>query len=653
VNTESPFAQSRFEFDGNHLYYLPRHLLRLLEAQRPIFLVGTRGTGKTTLLQALNWEERLRNSSLKRQLPRQLPFLSRYVGVYLKLPRIQMGLLADRLAESDVAFKASVTAIYIDLAWLQLLSIAVTELIATGVIRASADAELEEVARAIRDLPELRSQLKGRGPFTISDVGDACHALRRQIEQSLMSGQLADLVRLLPAGQIGEFGRVLGRTFASVCNQPIEAADQKWHFKVCLDEAECLDQFQQTVLNTVIRNSEWPVFPIVSSVRLPEDPTATLNKSLWLQEADRDLITLDDMKDKEFRELVEGVTTVRIRALLNDHGIGFALENVLGPLDINGLLAMILEDSSSELAAELLRLAQKYRALIQQDERESSGKPKRHRGQRAPLPIYQAYIMDRLHLAAAPRSGRQRRRDESADIRKKMVAAYLSICSELRTNVQYASADMVLQMSDKCVRDFLAQMDKIFSHSGADLAKFVNGTVPLKTQAAALRDASERKRDTLPSQVARAPAETQRIIIALATITAHIQSHGPNWRHLMLSERGRFVLKTRPEDRADPEKLRVMELLVEAAEAGYLRMLSLTDAELVFRVHTSLAAAYEFSYRGAYAPTRISFAELNRLRQLPTDEDSFRNSVMTLAEKLAAQNAEDSVGPGLFEVAHG
>jgi hypothetical protein len=82
----TPFAANRFEFEGKHLYYLPVEVFRPLEEPVPAYLIGTRGTGKTTLLKALNWERRLRDEHLRSQLGDD-PFAGRYIGVYLKIPR--------------------------------------------------------------------------------------------------------------------------------------------------------------------------------------------------------------------------------------------------------------------------------------------------------------------------------------------------------------------------------------------------------------------------------------------------------------------------------------------------------------------------------------------------------------------------------------
>jgi type IV secretory pathway ATPase VirB11/archaellum biosynthesis ATPase len=54
MRSQSPFTASRFEYEGKHLYYLPRGLFGQVEQPKPVYVIGSRGTGKTTLLNALD-----------------------------------------------------------------------------------------------------------------------------------------------------------------------------------------------------------------------------------------------------------------------------------------------------------------------------------------------------------------------------------------------------------------------------------------------------------------------------------------------------------------------------------------------------------------------------------------------------------------------
>ena len=86
MHGQSPFRVNRFELETSHnLYYLQADVFPLLEASKSTYLVGSRGTGKTTLLKALSWEEQLSNPFLREQLKGDIS-TRRYIGIYLRVP---------------------------------------------------------------------------------------------------------------------------------------------------------------------------------------------------------------------------------------------------------------------------------------------------------------------------------------------------------------------------------------------------------------------------------------------------------------------------------------------------------------------------------------------------------------------------------------
>jgi ABC-type lipoprotein export system ATPase subunit len=64
MSDQSPFSKIKFEYYGNHLYFIKKDDLQVLEGDVPIIIYGPRGTGNTTLLNALNWKEHESNHSL-------------------------------------------------------------------------------------------------------------------------------------------------------------------------------------------------------------------------------------------------------------------------------------------------------------------------------------------------------------------------------------------------------------------------------------------------------------------------------------------------------------------------------------------------------------------------------------------------------------
>lgn len=640
MSQESPFTITRFEYEQSHLYYLPQTIFSELENPISTYLVGSRGTGKTTLLKALNWQERIQNSSLQQQLKGAL-FSRRYIGIYLKLPEIQLGVFDEWLSKKDTGLYGSTLGLFFDLIWLELIADAVADLTVRNILLGKPSQEhacIENVVVKHSDV--LREHLPTKGPFTVKQFAAAIGSLKRDLERlAILKGDPKEIVDRFPVGQVGSFGRFASRSLAEFCDMGLAAKEKGWHFKICMDEGECLNLFQQRVLNTAIRLGEWPAFFVVAFVSLPEDPITTLIPHLTIQKADCRLQNIDEMEDAVFRDLATGVATVRVRTGLGDEDATLDIDRILGPLDVNGLLQDILEDSVRPEAQKLLQDARelaRHPFFASRANASEMASEAGVRGQHVP-PIYQAYLIQNLDLKlpSPDKPDWERRRQDSAELRKRIVAAYLSICHELGADVRYASAEMLLQMSDKCIRDFLSQVEEVFRQKGSSLAEFLVQTISRSDQDSALKRASRNKKESLPKSGVRAPIETGRIVDALAKITAIVQSRGRGHQHLLSSERGLFEVQCEPSIEQS-----VLVQLVDSAEAGFLKIILAEGRTRKFRVHTSLAAAYGFSYRGAYYATRLPLSDIARIAKTD-DPNDLTSLVAEIGNRLAGQDAED------------
>jgi len=622
MTSVSPFSQNRFEYESQHLYYLSEKLLKELEAPKPMLLIGSRGSGKTTLLKALSWEEQVHNRSLQRQLKSHT--LDRgYIGTYVKLPTIQLDTFSRWLGDKPDLY-GQLFAYYLELFCGEMMSRALASVCAAGIFRVSPDDEARTIAGCAPDIFETNSHAVN----SLYSLFEALRAARKQLERDAqLKAEPATVLQRHKLIGIGELIKRVAKALSDVCDPA--TGESRWHFKVCMDEGEVLDAFQQRVVRTLIRLAEWPFFPVISFVRTPEDRTTTLLSGLTLQATDRGEVILDDQTLPEFRTMAEGVATVRVREALADDCGRVDVESLLGKLDINRILDDIISKSERREAHDLRAFA---------DELASGGQPPigtaKRGGKPGPVqapPIYQAYLVRRLNLTfAQAQSRREKRRIESSSIRKKMVAAYLAICNELGTHVRYASADMVLGISDNCIRDFLSQLDALFEATGNTLADFVGNTIPYKTQYAAIHTASENKKASLPASGVSAPVETGRLVDGLGALTADIQGIDARSSTLNSPERGCFVVDVTAAQKHEHAEL--FALIDDAAEAGFLRVDHRAE-QVRFRMHRSLAPAYGFSYRGPYYPVRLHIQEVDDLRRL-SNADA-RRVVDAIGKRLA------------------
>lgn len=637
--SSSPFSLNRFELEQAHLYFLPKRVFSILEAKKSVFLLGSRGTGKTTLMKALNWNEQITNPSLIKAL-NSAAVDRRYIGLYLKLTL--SALTRFRVwPVGDDAVRAAVFSAYIDLLWLEPLLEALAHLAARRILRSKPAREYDACAAVLRKFPELgRLETQSSQP-SFTSLAKLVEGRRIELERLALAKSdisIEKLAERYPLGQVGTLGRSAATILTEYCSASTQ--QQPWHVKVCMDEAECLDTFQQRVMNTAVRLTHASLSYVISYVGRMEDPTGTVLPNLSLQRADREIVALDSsqpdqegfvnfLDDDMFRELAEGVCKARISAFSSKAAETFSTVALLGKLDINHLLWNILNSSESAEAARLLAIASQLRDVY-----DDVGGAKDRRDGDAP-PIYQAYIIDRLGLEKpTAQTPKERRSQDSAELRKRMVAAYLCICAELGKRVRYAYGEMVFQMCDKCVRDYLWQMDEMYRESGVFIDDFCNSVVPVERQDIALRRAAKNKCEYVPVSGISTPIVTLRLIDALSTLTARLQATTHEQRGLRSSERGLFVLDAAT---GSPTALENLKIIAEAADAGFLKVVEQRPDQWVFRVHCSLAAAYGFSYRGAYYPVEIRHVDLSSL--IAESDSDRRSSLLGRIEAWMGTNA--------------
>jgi hypothetical protein len=650
---ESPFTLARFEHERMHVYFLPPSVFSKLEGPKAVFLIGSRGTGKTTLLTALSWREQFNNPNLTKKLPKSGK--RGYIGIYIRMPDFVLATFDYWLQSAGDEPRARVFSFYLDLIWLKDLCDAIADHLVRRIIRAPIAAEYKIIANLLEEYPNILTEQDVMCPRTLKDIAKVLERKRRLLEKFVAEeGLHEELFKLVPPGQIGEFGRTAARVLLPFCNQrgrPIV----DWQFKICLDESECLSPFQQRVLNTAVRLSRYPVTFVISYVRPMDDMSSTLLPSMSLSHADRETIHLDNFSDAEFSEFSSGVASVRVENRLQKANLKFNIRSVLGTLDINELLFDILKAAESRKAKDLLRAAEEFAEtdFYKDIQAESTRKSKFP-------PIYQAYLISRRQVDVPGTSSEkwQRRAQDSAEIRKRMVAAYLCICKEFKHDVRYASADMLEQMSDGCIRDYLLQMNEVFVEARQPLRQFLNRKVPLVEQDSALKRASRKKRDFLPRSGVGSPRETELLIDGLAQLTERIQTSGADRpatgesgiRALASTERGVFVLSAssaRAEDMQSsiPQHADAFRIITEAADTGFLRIIERSKEKWRFRVHCSLAAAYGFSYRGAYYDTPIRASDVIALFG-ETEPQKRTRLIQSIGARLAGEVPETA---SLFE----
>lgn len=617
----SPFTANRFEFQDNNVYFLESSVLAKIRAPKPIYIVGGRGTGKTTLLKSLSYRERIRNDSLRQQVGDD-PLADGVLGLYLKVPDIQFQLLDDWASSEGASYAGLVhqlSSLYLDMYWVEALLVAIGELRDVGRISFSSTKEVAAIRAIIGEL----------GEESVASVPHSTHALlrvlrakRRRFERRIQTNGTCDQI-------VGEFGTIgqpgsLGRSIAPVL---FDLIGEGCHLKIGLDEAESFSDSQRRMINGWVRTTSWPVFPVLSFVRLPNDVTQTHLDALTVEKADREIVELDSLGSEQFRRLVEGVVNVRLEK--NGTDARFSVSTTFGRSDLNQNLHRLLSRSVSIESSRLVELAREFakgdawRDIVYAEDDPGSAPP-----------IWQAWIAKRLDLEPPFHDDRNKSIPQfRAELRKKAVAAYLGICREYEMDPRYSGSQMLMGTSDLCIRDFLCQVDEVYLQSHSSLDDFCSSVVELEVQWKSLASAAEKKYLSIPRFACGNARKSLCLVAALGRIAAGVQVNPQGADALRTPERGWFeIIGSLRSGRSD-----LLGVIESTAEAGFIRIERSDDATMRFRLHRSLAAYFGVSYRGPYSHSiRLEQAELERVVSSGAKPD-LASEVENILERLGVR----------------
>ncbi len=631
----NPFRPTRFEHDEHPLIWLsPR--VKQLEGLKSIYIAGTRGSGKTSLLKSINWRERLYNRTLADQAQESQ---NDYIAVYFRLPDYVAGAIGA--VRWDEVFPHAPDPMFVEFDYFsklieiisaQLLCEAYSHLRSAGRFSYTVQSEFDFVSRVAA---EHSTMLSGMPPKSgLDDLALAFKRLQRELNLSFTRGTIKQTQSAVPTTNPGEFLK----RFASdlkllACGEGYVSCPPNFHIKICIDDCEALLPRQQQFLNSLVRLSSSPLFWIVSYVSSDYDSTRTIIHNQSLTDADRAQINLNDDQEADFYRLCQEVSLLRLyysipslylhREFPSDSSNLFSLTEAYGTSNANTLLLETMKGTLSPRFAELLGRAYKNTQVL------AAVTPSR-----VP-PVWETYIIDRLGLQ--PDHQGARARNFAAYLRRKQRAALLNICSDYRiANVPYAGAGTIIAMSDMCVRDFLEMSADILDRaiekeelsSAADL---VSRRTPLSltTQREGIFRASRSKFDGIKNNVESDRVEVSRVIECLGMLCARLQSDHRTTDSLSTPERGIFVFDLdqivgSSRSAITDRRNLVSRILSRCASDGLLRAdlvrkSSIKRASIdskdgkasksAYRLHRRFASYFKFSPRGPYEPVSVPMEE--------------------------------------------
>lgn len=673
---QNPFHDTRFEYEGRPLIWRGPTSLRLWQSPRNVYVRGSRGSGKTCLLQSVDIAQLLSNTMLAGQYAGEDV---RTVGIYYRFPitlppllkKLETACLDQGLFNGERLFQ---------------LTFARTLYLAFW-------------SAVVHRLTTI-NQIDGR---TISgkreaEIVDRCVALAAKHGLPLDVPNLSGLRELSNAldiywerqlDAVSEFDQEVLRLSIRNFNDPpkcfIEVATALLEilpeFKIkmssdarvliMLDEFDKLTRSQQVYVNSIVRDTKFPLFWCPAYVSIGSETTDTTLSNINLSLADRDIIDLDDPDEAHFSDLCAKVSSIRLyyRAAELDRLNGgkrlispsdqpenyFNLTTRLGTPTLNTLFAHKLKGSfRDEVLSQVYEIATRLAARgadlptlsdsgfeVKNDE----------------LPLLQAYLVV-LGVVKEQEFAIRGKSEQSfnAGLRRKLRGASLVAARKFKWKpMPWAGEKIAIALADGCIRDFLDVMAAIYStyienekqgalqgkvdrKEAGVIRRFSESPHPIRndTQMKAFAKVSEGHAKALTSKTDSDGAAVSRIVHFLARLTGELQTN-ERLGALATPERGIFIIDFRSQDITAEYSLsdiHVMKrIMMKAVEDGHLKLItrrkrmatveveeSVAADVLRLRVHRRYAPYFSFSYLGALEEVTLRLKYIRDVIMLPGKE---------------------------------
>lgn len=454
----NPFEGRRWEQDAEHIIYLPE-IFTELEKRQDLYIIGSRGTGKTTFLKALNWKTRLENRSIHAQTENGNLFKDRYIGIYIDA--MVFGDSIFEMGDSDDGSLMRVYSIWAELNVLYRLIRAIKGLYKNNYINFAIKDEQFQCNKIYDYLSNLLGDKFLRNRQNTETDYDLIRL--EQVTYDLRGEVINGVTELTSKSPLYSFGNIIEETFPILVGLCDDESDIKWCTKICFDAIESSPNFHKIVNTFVARKLSRRVWFIISGLthRLI-DMNQTYIPNHNLTNDDKAHIDLDEMfflssdaARKEFIRLAEGICDLRLK--YSDHTIDnkkkFDLTACLGNWEMNQILDVYLKSRKTRSVSKEFN---GFMNLVEEKYNANEYLTK--------FPPYiQTYYYDILEQPKKWTGPLQKSRQKNMDSGKKYIVITLALLRnyKLTTSTPYAGERQLMYLCNS-TREFLQLMAALF-----------------------------------------------------------------------------------------------------------------------------------------------------------------------------------------------
>ena len=318
-SVNNPFEGQRWEQDSVNIIYLPE-IFQELEKRQDLYLVGSRGTGKTTFLKALNWEIRLSNPSIHIQVGAENIFNERYIGIYINAMSF-----GDSIFERSNTDDSSITSLYSLWVEINVLYRALGSIIGLfneGYIEFSIEDEQFHCNRIYDYLQDLLGD-KILSEREIDQTQYNIIALKEIIGKlrGKVIDERNDLKQRCESYRVGTLIQASIPYLMDLCDKFDNMGRNKWCTKICFDQIESAPNFQKIANTLVVKKLNQRIWFIISGLNHRDiDINSTYIPGHNLTDDDRKFIDLNDVffstapsETGDFYDLAQGICDLRLK----------------------------------------------------------------------------------------------------------------------------------------------------------------------------------------------------------------------------------------------------------------------------------------------------------------------------------------------------
>lgn len=624
----NPFEGQRWEQDSENIIYLPEIFVEF-EKRQDLYLVGSRGTGKTTFLSALNWKTRLENPSIHMQMEKEYLFKEKYIGIYINAMSF-----SNTIFETNGIDDGSLMPLY------------------------SLWAEINVLCRVLESIEGLYDE--GYIDITIEDEQLQCNKIydyllnlfgstilseRENADINYNITFLAEVVGALPSTVIDErnnlkwkyeaysFGDLIKNTLPNLMILCDGKDDGEWCTKICFDQIESAPKFQIIANTLVAKKLSKKIWFIISGLNHRGiDMKKTYVPKHNLTDDDRKYIDLDNeffssesAKHRAFYSLAEGICDLRLKHSDNtiDKEEKFKLTTHLGSWDMNQILDIVLTRKKKTSVNDEFK---KFMGTVRENHT--------HNRYLTDYPPYiDTYYYDILKYNKKWRGDLQISREKNSDTGKKYVVIMLALLNEYKfqASTPYVGTRQIMSLCST-TREFLKIMKALFdvrmkktSHKDLNYffsykASFTQNEISMQTKA--VLNVANDKYNGIDHDSEKATERMRVFIDTCGTILYHLQAK-KELSSLTSNEKGIFTVSF--EDKKD---MGVPYTFLKIADADtYIQILNdptENNNTIDFELSKLFAPKYKFSFRKTQNKITIDGKLLNNL--CTSKADSFGNA---------------------------